>query len=343
MNVRKILLRILVPIVTIGIFFSIYIYKQLFSPYLNENLNHKFLYIPGGANLKTVEDSLLKIGIRMDIGIFEKVANWKKYTNNIKAGRYELKPNMSVWFLVSKLKSGEQSPVKLTFNNIRFTEKFAGIVGNKLEIDSLEIMNALNDEAILTTYGFSKETRNLLFLPNTYEFYWNISLEEFFEKMQNEYRKFWNKKRMDKAAALGLSETEVGILASIVQEETNKKDEMSRIAGVYLNRLRKGMLLQADPTARYAYGDFGVKRILNNYLSVDSPYNTYKYKGLPPGPICMPEPTTIDMVLDTEIHSYIYFCAKADGSGYHAFAKTNEEHINNARAYHRYLNSKGIR
>ena len=343
MTLKKIAFRIGIPIIIIGIFFTLFIYNSLFSSYVEKDLHQKYLFISTNATFQDVKNSLLNEGFVKDISLFSKVARWKDYDKNIKAGRYEIQASQSVWSLVKKLKSGEQSPVRLTFNNIRFTEKLAGILGSKLEIDSTSFMDAMNNSQLLADYGFSLETRNCMFLPNTYEFYWNISLKDFLDKMLKEYKKYWTQERIDKAAKIGLTELEVSILASIVQEETNKKDEMSRIAGVYLNRLKKGMLLQADPTARYAYGDFNVKRIIGSYLTIDSPYNTYKYKGLPPGPICMPEPIAIDKVLNAEQHSYFYFCAKADGSGYHSFASSHDEHINNARAYHRYLNSKGIR
>lgn len=320
-----------------GIYFKFF--KSIDSSGLQ---NGEYLYISTASNLSDVSENLYKNGFIKDTSSFLQMARFIKYEQNIHPGRYKIGANISIYQLVVLLKSGAQSPVKLTFNNIRFVEKFAGIIGNKLEMDSVDFLNKISDNSTLSNLGFNKETRVCLFLPNTYEFYWNISPDDFLKKMRKEYDKFWTKERKDKAQKLGLTEIEVSILASIVQEETNKKDDMSKIAGVYLNRLKKKMLLQADPTARFAYGDFSVKRIKYNYISIDSPYNTYKYSGLPPGPICMPDPSTIDKVLNADQHDYLYFCAKPDNSGYSNFAKNLDEHSKNAAAYHKFLNHQGI-
>jgi UPF0755 protein len=215
----------------------------------------------------------------------------------------------------------------------------AGRIGDQIEADSSSIVAYLTDVTNLSHLGFNAKTIPALFLPNTYEFYWNTDAEKFVEKMKGEYDKYWNEERRNKARAIGLSPVQVSILASIVDKETNKTDEMPRIAGVYLNRLRSGWLLQADPTLVFAVGDFEMKRVLNIHKEVESPYNTYKYTGLPPGPICIPSLQSINAVLNAEKHKYYYFCAKEDFSGYHNFAKTLTEHNRNAARYQRALNN----
>ena len=212
-----------------------------------------------------------------------------------------------------------------------------------IEADSADIAALLKDEETAKKYGFNKQTFCSMFIPNTYEFWWNTSAEEFVQRMADEYKKFWNDDRKAKANELGLSQSQVSTLASIVESETQKNDEKARIAGVYINRLKKDWLLQADPTVVFAAGDFTIKRILNKHLEINSPYNTYKYKGLPPGPICIPSTTSIDAVLNYEHHNYMYFCAKEDFSGYHNFATTNAQHEANARRYHDALRKAGIR
>ena len=239
--------------------------------------------------------------------------------------------------LCNMLNGGLQTPVKVTFNNIRDVAMLAGRIGEQIEADSIEIMNYLNDVANLADLGFTRQTIPAMFLPNTYEFYWNTNAAQFTEKMKKEYDKYWNEERLAQAKEVGLTPIQVSILASIVDKETNKTDEMAKIAGVYLNRLRNGWLLQADPTLVFAVGDFGLKRVLNIHKEVESPYNTYKYHGLPPGPICIPSLAAINSVLNAEKHNYYYFCAKDDFSGYHVFAKTLTEHNRNAEKYRRKL------
>jgi UPF0755 protein len=245
--------------------------------------------------------------------------------------------------IINLLRSGRQSPVRLTFNNIKYKEHLAGRIGMQLEADSAELLKLLNSREALSKYDVTPDQALAFILPNTYEFLWNTSASEFLDRMYKEFNRFWTEERRKKAADLSLRPVEVGILASIVESETNKWDEMSRVAGVYINRLRKGMLLQADPTARYAANDPSIRRVLNRHLAIDSPFNTYIYAGLPPGPICMPSIRTIDKVLDYEQHDYIFFCAKEDFSGYHVFAKTNAQHEQNARRYRQALNARNIR
>ena len=344
-NKKKIIIYIaLAVIIVIASFVAIFMYKQFSKPIIDfKKAKRVEIMIPTGSDFNYVKTQLDSTGVLLDDDLFTLLAEKKNYTNHIKPGKYRLKDKMTANELVNMLRSGNQIPIRFTFNNIRFVDKLAGIAANKLELDSAELSALFHNDEYLEQFGFNHQTVVAMFLPNTYEFYWNTSADQFMKRMFKEYNTYWNGSRKNKALAMDLSVIDVSILASIVQEETNRKDEMSRIAGVYINRLHRGMLLQADPTARFAYGDFSVKRVTYDYLKTDSPYNTYMYSGLPPGPICMPNPITIDKVLDYEKHKYIFFCAKPDNSGYHAFAKTNSEHNRNARAYHRYLNKHRIR
>jgi UPF0755 protein len=245
--------------------------------------------------------------------------------------------------LVNLLRSGKQSPVKLGFISVRSLDILAGKAAAYIEADSATLAALLTDPATAQKYGFNQQTFMSMFIPNTYEFYWNTSAEKFVEKMAEEYKNFWNEDRKQKAADIGLSQSEVSTLASIVEAETQKNDEKAKVAGVYMNRLNTGMLLQADPTVVFAAGDFTIQRVLNRHLEINSPYNTYLYAGLPPGPINIPSVSSIDAVLNYERHNYKFFCAKEDFSGYHAFAVTNAQHEVNARKYHQALRNAGIR
>lgn len=273
--------------------------------------------------------------------LLEPIVRALKYDKLIKPGRYVLESGMSTLKIIRKLRSGDQTPVNLTLNNITFLHQLAGRVSKQIDIDSAALANTLSDEAVARSFGFNQENFGVMFLCNTYSMFWNTDINGFLERMNSEYKRFWNDKRSGKAEKLGLSPEEAIILASIVQKETNHAPEYARVSGVYYNRLQKGMPLQADPTVKFALGDMSIRRILNKDLSFDSPYNTYKYKGLPPGPICLPEINVIDAVLNTEKHTYLYFCAKY-GTGQHAFATTYNEHLANARAYQQALNNDKI-
>ena len=337
MSIKKIIIIIIsLAILVIGAFVGEWYIKAFRTPIVNINEDYKIIYIPTNSSYQDIVTILTNQHIIEDTVLFKQFAGLKKYPEKVKPGRYKIENGLSVNALINKLRSGNQLPVKLTFNNIRFLPKLAGIVGKKLELDSAHLMELLLDPVFLEKYNMEPHTVIALFLPNTYEFYWNTSAVEFMDRMKKEYDKFWNENRTNKALDMGLSPLKVSILASIVQEETNKKDEMSRMAGVLVNRLNRGMKLQADPTARFAHGDFSVNRILTDITKIESPYNTYYVTGLPPGPICMPEPSTIDSVLNYEKHNYLFYCAKADGSRYHAFSKTNAEHNRNAAAYRRF-------
>lgn len=300
------------------------------------------IIIPLNATYAQVIDSLKKHEIIIDYKAFDWVAKRKKYASSIKPGKYLLDKGLNTNEILNMLKSGNQIPVLVTFNNLRFIEELAGAVSKYIEPDSTELIQKFNDPAIQEKYGFNKSTFHCMFIPNTYEFYWTTTSDQFLERMSMEYRRFWNETRMNKAIELGLTPEEVMTVASIVQEETNKKDEKPVVAGLYLNRIKRGMPLQADPTVKFALGNFRIKRILNSHLAIDSPYNTYKYAGLPPGPIDFPEISSIESVLNAAHTQYIYMCARQDFSGYHNFAKNLSAHNANARKYKAALDSLKI-
>ncbi|MCC8088548.1 MAG: endolytic transglycosylase MltG [Rikenellaceae bacterium] len=299
------------------------------------------LFFPTGSTFDQQLDTLRANGNIENFDRLVKYLNLRK-VNNIKPGRYALPKGMTYNELGIKLRTGNQDAVNVTFNNIRTREKLAGVVSKYIEADSLSLINALHNKDIAYSYGFDEANFMSMFIPDTYKLYWNTDAEGFIDRMFKEYTRFWNDSRMEKLKNSGLTREQVSILASIVAEETVMKDEMPRVAGVYLNRLRIGMLLQADPTVKYAVGDFTLRRILNKHLETDSPYNTYMYSGLPPGPICVPPVAAIDAVLEPEEHNYLYFCAKDDFSGYHNFAVNHAQHIRNRNAYINALNQRGI-
>ena len=315
---------------------------KLFRSNTNKQFDQGYLYIPTGSNLDDVVAIIKEQQILNNTESFKWVAS-KMNFKNIKPGKYKITKGLSNIELVRLLRSGKQEPIKLTFQNIRLKTDFAGYIGKNFEIDSSAFLNMLDSIDLVRQYGFDEETIFCMFIPNTYELYWNTSKEKFFERMQKEYVKFWHTERLAQAKAIGLSPVQVSILASIVDQEALLNREMVRIAGVYMNRLNRGIKLEADPTVIFANGDFSVKRVLYKLLQKDSPYNTYKYIGLPPGPICMPSVAAIDAVLHFEKHNYIYFCAKEDFSGLHNFASNVTEHQMNARKFQQALNNRGIK
>lgn len=263
--------------------------------------------------------------------------------HSFRPGCYELKPGMNVVQVVRMLKLGLQTPVRVTINNVRIPAQLAGKLGRQLDADSTAFAEALASSELAREVGFDSLTLFSMFLPDTYEFYWTVSPADLVRRMRREYDRFWTEERDAKRKRSGLSRMEVMTLASIVYEETRKSDEMPRIAGVYINRLKKGIPLQADPTVKYAMQDFALRRILYRHLKYESPYNTYIYSGLPPSPICMPGCDAIQAVLDFEQHDYIFFCARPTFDGYHNFARTLAEHNANARAYSAELNRRKIK
>lgn len=274
---------------------------------------------------------------------FAPLMKYYKYDERVKPGNYAIRPGDSMRDICLRLLSGNQTPVRLVIPSVRTLDRLAGAVGKQLMTDSAAIAAILTDHHLIDSLGYTAETFPTLFLPNTYEVYWTMSPGQFIARMKKEYDTFWNTERKKKAQAQGLTPIEVTTLASIVDEETNKNDEKPLVAGLYLNRLKRGMLLQADPTVKFAHGKFDLRRILLAHLTIDSPYNTYKYAGLPPGPIRIPSIAAIESVLNPAKHSYIYMCAKEDFSGYHNFASTLGQHNANARRYQQALNQRGIK
>ena len=303
----------------------------------------KYIYIPSNSEFTDVVKILLENGLLINANSFEWLAKQKKYDTNIKAGRYRINRALNNNDLVNLLRSGKQTPIKVTFNNLRNKEQLAGKIGSQIEADSLSILKYITDTTFLNKLKLNTDNVACLFIPNTYEFYWNTSVEGFVNRMVKEYSDFWNLSRKKKAAKIKLNYYQVAVLASIVEKEQSiKRDERPEIAGVYLNRLKKRMKLESDPTLIFALGDFTIKRVLNKDKKVESPFNTYKNKGLPPGPICIPSINAIDAVLNASEHNYIFMCAKEDFTGYHNFAKTYAKHLLNARKYQKALNKRKI-
>ncbi|KXK46704.1 MAG: endolytic transglycosylase MltG [Bacteroidetes bacterium] len=340
---KKILLTIFFILILAGAGVVYYLYRQILAPNVSVTKENEFVYLPTGSTFSQVVDSLQASGMLQNVASFQWVAERMGYPEKVKPGKYQLRDGMNNRELVQLLRSGKQVPVKLIFNNIRTKSDLAGKISRQLEVDSLQLLQLLNDSAVLSPLGFNTENILCMFIPNTYEVYWNMSAEKFFKKMDTEYESFWNKTRLHKAKDEGLTPIQVSVLASIVQSETSRNSEKSTIAGVYMNRLRKNWKLEADPTLIYAMNDFSIKRVLNEYKEIDSPYNTYKYFGLPPGPICLPEISSLEAVLNFSSHDYMYFCAREDLSGYHSFASDLKTHMLNARRYQAELNRRNIR
>ncbi|HEY4629474.1 MAG TPA: endolytic transglycosylase MltG [Flavobacterium sp.] len=345
MNLKKIITIIAVAVISVLIVYGFILMRQIFSANTKFTENELYVYIPTDSKYEDVKKIIAPYIENMDR--FETVANKRDYPENVKAGRFLFTKGMNSYDLVKTLRLNV--PVNLAFNNQERVENLAGRVGSQIEADSLSLLTAFKDSIFLKENGFNEENVLAMFIPNTYELYWNTSAEKFRDKMIKEYRNFWNKERVAKAAKQGLSPIQATILASIVHKESVKKDERPRIAGVYLNRLRLQMPLQADPTVIYAIkkksNDFDqvIKRVFYNDLTMSSPYNTYMNVGLPPGPIAMPDITALEAVLNPEKNNYIYFCASVERFGYHEFAATLEEHNKNAKKYSDWINSQGVK
>jgi len=326
----------------VTIVFLIIVCDQFFGKKINPKGGKSTIYIPEGTTYEQAMDSVVaNLEIR-NRKVLEWVAKKKNYPVFVKPGKYIIDRSLSYNELVNILRGGKQTPVKITFTNIRTLNEIAGKIGGQIEADSSQIISFFSDPENYKDDGFRKEDVISVFIPDTYEFYWNTSAGRLYSRMLREYRKFWDKERVQKSKEIGLNPAEVSILASIVDQEASKQDEKPRIAGVYLNRLKRGIPLQADPTVKFALNDFTINRILYKHLEIDSPYNTYKYAGLPPGPIGCPSVDGIDAVLNAEKHEYLYFAAKADFSGYHNFSRTLSEHNRYANQYQRELNKKKI-
>ena len=321
------------------------LYTRVYQPNINFSkvTSEKYVYVPTGANFSAVVSILSENGLLINMNSFKWLSKQKKYDKNIKPGRYKIDRALNNNELINLLRSGNQTPIKVSFNNIRNKEQLAGRIAHQIEADSVSILNYLNDILFQRKLALNDHSIACIFIPNTYEFYWNTSAEEFINRMLKEYSSFWNASRKAKAEAISLNYYEVGILASIVEKEQSiRRDERPEIAGLYLNRIKRNMRLESDPTLVFALGDFNIKRVLNKDKKIDSPFNTYINSGLPPGPICIPSINSIDAVLNASSHDFIFMCAKDDFSGYHNFAKTYAKHLLNARKYQKALNKRKI-
>lgn len=326
-----------------GVVLASIAYTIIFAPNVNlADVESKHFFILTGSDYEGVVKQLDQEGFVKNMKSFDRLAQRKNYPNRVIPGRYLIHNGMSNNELINLLRSGEQDPVRLTITNIRTEADLAGSLAQQLETDSLAIIRHIMDADVIGNSGLNTPNIKLLFIPNTYEVYWNITPSQLVSRMQREFNSFWNEGRRERARQIGLTPEEVGILASIVQSETNKQDEMPRIAGVFMNRLSRRMPLQACPTVIYAIGDFSITRLLNVHLETVSPYNTYIHTGLPPGPINLPEPFAIEAVLNYEKHNYLFFSASPDFNGYHVFARTHREHLRNARIYQQRLDELRI-
>jgi len=338
---KRLIAAVLVIILLAGTAIAYTYYKRYFAPNVTDV--EEYAYIRTGATFEDVMQEMAEKDLLNDTASFRWAAEKMEYPVRVKPGKYRLQKGMNNRTLINMLGGGFQEAVKLRFQNIRLKDQFAGYLATQIEPDSNMLVALMNSDTLASKYGFNSENFFTMFIPNTYELYWNISANDFFARMHKEYENFWTAERKDKANTINLTPIEVSILASIVKGEALHNDEMPKIAGLYLNRLRKGILLQADPTVIFATNDFTIRRVLNRHLRTDSPYNTYIYKGLPPGPIMMPSIAAIDAVLNYQKHNYIYMCAKEDFSGYHNFSTNVAEHLVNARKFQQALNERNIR
>ena len=345
MYLRKILLVIVVAGMLVGGAFAFMVYRAFFVPNTQFNNEVAYVFIPSNSDFEEVK--VILEPLLTDLGTFESAADKKGYSANVKSGKYAIKRGMNNNDIVNSLRSGN-IPVKVAFNNQENLRDLAARISLQIEADSTALLTAFGELEFLKRNGFNGKTALSMYIPNSYEFFWNTSAEGFRERMLKEYKRFWNEERMAKSKSLGLDPSQVATLASIVHKETAKVEERPRVAGVYLNRMSQGMLLQADPTVIYAIklhsGNFDtiIKRVLYKDLELDSPYNTYKYAGLPPGPIAMPDISAIDAVLNSEKHDYYYFVANVENFGYHKFAKTLAQHNRNKEQYIRWINGQKI-
>lgn len=323
--------------------FSYYVWQVFKTPNFNVKQGDTFaLLVPKGATFDVVLDTIKKHDLVRDPLSFRFLAKAFGITTKVKPGRYVVNAESGNWELIHKMRNGSQDAINVVINNFRLKEDIAGKLGRQLAFDSIYIYKMLDSNEVVANYGFTKETIPCLFIPNTYAVFWTSSFDDFMGKMKKSHDKFWSAKRIQEAQALGLTSIEAGILASIVYGESKEPKEQARIAGVYWNRLQAQMALQADPTVVFAWKDFTIKRVTGKYTAINSPYNTYRNIGLPPGPISIPPSDVIDKVLHLERHAYMYFCAKEDFSGLHNFAVSYSDHMQNAAKYQAALNAKKI-
>jgi UPF0755 protein len=340
-TIKKFIIALVLIIIIALACTCVFYYLRFFGP--NVTGDQEYLYIHTGATYSDVYKTIRDEHIVKDSTTFNWSAQNMKYIGRVKPGKYRLHKGMSNRRLINMLASGSQTPVTLAFHNLRLKQQFAGFVAKQIEPDSTAIINLLDSVDFVKQYGFTTDNVYTMFLPNTYQLYWNTSPQKFFKRMYANYEKFWTPERKQRAAEINLSPVQVSILASIVDAEALHDDEMPTIAGLYLNRLKKGMKLESDPTIIFALNDFTIHRVLNKDLTVNSPYNTYMHTGLPPGPVMMPSINAVNSVLDYQKNDYLYMCAKADFSGYHAFATNVADHLINAHKYQQALNQRNIK
>ena len=343
--VRKVLIAIVLLCILAGAVIGYYSYRLLYGPALDLENQSVVFYIKSDWNERDVLKSLTEVAGLRHPEIAETLMQKKNYQGNlVVSGKYTLNSDMGLNELIDHLRAGNgEEEVLVTFNAARTLSELADRVAMNIEADSAQVAQKLSDPEVARKYGFNSATFISMFFPDSYRMEWDTDADEFVERMAEEYKRFWTADRVQKARNYGLSQSEVSTLASIVQAEQQvHPDERKVIAGLYLNRLRKGMRLQSDPTVVYAVGDFSINRVLTKHLSTPSPYNTYINTGLPPGPINLPSKQSIDAVLNADKNNYIFMCAKADFSGYHAFATNLNEHNRNARAFQQALNERKI-
>lgn len=332
---KKLILFLIFSVLLIS--FAFYAWQITYTPNILVGKQARPLVIPRGATFKHVQGLLHEGDYTQDLISFSFLSKLMDYDKHVKPGRYLLQPNLSNIEAIRILRAGIQEPVNITFNNVRLISDLSEKITQSLNMKPEEFEAALIGFAMNNPYGFDKDNILTMFIPNTYEVYFNVSPEDLIERMHREFEKYWNETRRQKADAIGLTPIEVSILASIVQAESVKRDEAPIIAGLYLNRLKKDIPLQADPTLVFAVGDFTLKRVLNEHKEIDSPYNTYRNRGLPPGPVNMPEIFALEAVLNYKPSNYLYMCAKEDFSGRHNFTHSYRQHLNNASRYQRAL------
>ncbi len=344
-NWLKTVIRVLLVIVlVVGAVGGYIVYKFIYKPNVDlADKKSKIIYIPTGSSFEDVVSVLNENDILKDPESFKWLAKEKKYTEAVKPGKYRVLANMSNSALINLLRLGKQEPIEINFNGLHTVPEFISRVGRRIEADSNDLFEAVNNENYIGKYGFTKSNIQALFIPDTYEFYWNTSVDQFFQRMAKEYKSFWTDTRKQRSKALGLSQTEVYTLASIVQaEQCCDKEEKKIIAGLYINRLKQGMKLQSDPTVIFAIGDFSIQRVSSEQVKYNSLYNTYQHEGLPPGPIGFAQESSIDAVLNYMPNDYIYMCAKDDLTGKHCFSKTFEQHKIYAKKYRQALDERNI-
>ncbi len=319
----------------------IFYYLKYFGPNVTDN--EKYLYIRTDEGYDEVYKTIREQGIVKDSANFNWAAHNMKYTGNVKPGRYRLTAGMSNRKFINMLLAGNQEAVDLSFRGLRLKTQFAAFLAKKLEPDSAAFIRLLDSADYVKQFGFTTDNVYTVFMPDTYDIYWNTTPEKFFKRMYDHYKNFWTEERKQKAAAINLTPIQVSILASIVDGEALHDDEMPTIAGLYLNRLKKGQKLESDPTVIFAIGDFNIRRVLNRDKSYNSPYNTYLHTGLPPGPVNMPSVNAVKAVLNYKPSNYIYMCAKEDFSGYHNFTDNLAQHMVNARKFQHALDQRNIK